>query len=198
MCALVLCVHLIELRTFLQTEYLDSLVMHSPMPRFGDTLRVWRTMESFVDSGKVHRLGIANCYDAAEFQQLYQEARIKPSVLQNRFYSDSNFDTQLREFCRAHNIWYQSFWTLSANREALALPAVQEVAESKGLSPQTLMYAFIMSLPGGYGTPLSGTTSQQHMSEDVAVMERMQNGEAIFESESEIRDFAKILGMPAI
>jgi diketogulonate reductase-like aldo/keto reductase len=155
-------------------------------------------MESFVDSGQVHRLGIANCYNAAEFQQLYEAARIKPSVLQNRFYSDSNFDTQIREICKAHNIWYQSFWTLSANRGALALPAVKALAEAKNLTPQTLMYAFIMSLPGGYGTPLSGTTSQQHMKEDVAIMERMQSGEVIFETESELRDFAQILGMPAL
>jgi diketogulonate reductase-like aldo/keto reductase len=155
-------------------------------------------MESFVDSGKVHRLGIANCYDAAEFEQLYQAARIKPSVLQNRFYSDSDFDTRLRELCQTYNIWYQSFWTLTANRGALALPAVKALAEAKNLTPQTLMYAFIMSLPGGYGTPLSGTTSKQHMKEDVAVMERMQNGEVIFDTESELRDFAHILGMPAL
>ena len=182
----------------LQTDYLDSLVMHSPLQQFEDTLRVWRTMEGFVDKGQVHRLGIANCYDPAEFKQLYAEARIKPTVLQNRFYSDSNFDTELREFCKGSSIWYQSFWTLTANREALALPAVKALADSKGLSPQTLMYAFIMSLPGGYGTPLSGTRSQQHMKEDVAVMERIQNGEAIFESETELMDFAHILGMPAL
>ena len=136
-----------EQEPLLQTDYLDSLVMHSPQEKFADTLRVWRTMEGFVDSGKVHRLGIANCYDAAEFKQLYSEARIKPTVLQNRFYSDSHFDTALREFCKASAVWYQSFWTLTANREALALPEVQALAASKNLSPQTLMYAFIMSLP---------------------------------------------------
>jgi diketogulonate reductase-like aldo/keto reductase len=94
------------------------------MPAFDDTLKVWRTMETFVDSGQVRRLGIANCYDAAEFTSLYKEARIKPSVLQNRFYSDSNFDTQIRKFCQENDIWYQSFWTLTANRAALASPQV--------------------------------------------------------------------------
>lgn len=178
----------------LQTDYLDSLVLHSPLPTFDETLRVWRTMESFVDSGKVRRLGISNCYDPSLFQRVYEDARIKPSVLQNRFYSDSGFDTELRQFCSAHKVWYQSFWTLSANRAALAHPSVKEFAASKNLTPQTLMYAFVMSW--GYGTPLSGTTSEQHMKEDVAVMERMHNGEAIFESENELLSFAKMLGMP--
>lgn len=178
----------------LKTSYLDTLVMHSPFSKFADTLTAWRTMETFVDDGRVRRLGISNCYDFDVFKKLYDEARIKPSVLQNRLYADSNFDTELRAFCKEHGIWYQSFWTLTANRNALAKSSVKEWAESKQLTPQTLMYAFLMSL--GYVTPLSGTTSPHHMAEDVAVMERLQGGEVIFEDEDELRRFAEILGMP--
>jgi aryl-alcohol dehydrogenase-like predicted oxidoreductase len=76
----------------------------------------------------------------------------------------------------------------------LALPEVQQLAEQKGLTPQTYMFAFLMSL--GYVTPLSGTTNTKHMAEDVAVMERMQGGEQIFESEEELRHMAQLLGMP--
>lgn len=178
----------------LHTDYLDSLVMHSPLDTLEHTMQAWRVMETFVDEGKVLRLGISNCYQYDFFTAIYNQARIKPSVLQNRFYSESNFDTNLRKFCKEKNIWYQSFWTLTANRHALALPEVKELAGKKNLTPQTLMYAFMMSL--GYATPLDGTRSQQHMIQDVAVMERMQGGEDIFESEDELRSFAKILGMP--
>jgi diketogulonate reductase-like aldo/keto reductase len=115
-------------------------------------------------------------------------------VLLNRFYAESNFDTKLRQFCKEKGIWYQSFWTLTANRQALATTRVKELAEKKNLTPQTLLYAFMMSL--GYATPLDGTTNKQHMLEDVAVMERMQGGEKIFESEEELKEFAGMLGMP--
>lgn len=178
----------------LKTDYIDSLVLHSPLQRFDDTMKVWRQFEEFVDGGKVLRLGISNCYDYEMFTHLYEEARIKPTILQNRFYSDSNFDTELRKFCKEKNIWYQSFWTLTANRRALAEPAVEEWAESKKLTPQTLLYAFLMSL--GYPKPLDGTTNEKHMAEDVALMKRMQDGEQIFETEEELRKFAGILGMP--
>lgn len=178
----------------LHTGYLDSLVMHSPLDTVEQTMQAWRVMESFVDDGKVLRLGISNCYDYDMFTTIYNQARIKPSVLQNRFYAESNFDTELRAFCKEKNIWYQSFWTLTANRKALALPEVEEMAKKKNLTPQTYMYAFLMTL--GYATPLSGTTSQKHMAEDVAVMERMQGGEVIFESEEELRHMAQLLGMP--
>jgi diketogulonate reductase-like aldo/keto reductase len=169
-------------------------VLHSPLNSLEETLLVWRVMESFVDQGVVKRIGISNTYDYHFFLSLYQEARIKPSVLQNRFYAETSFDTELRTFCKSNNIWYQSFWTLTINRDALAKPEVVSLATDKNLTPQTLMFAFLMSL--GYVTPLSGTTNIHHMAQDVAVMERMQGGEAIFVSEQELRQFAKYLGMP--
>ena len=178
----------------LQTDYLDSLVMHSPMETVEETMAVWRVMESFVDEGKVLRIGMSNCYDYDKFTSIYQMARIKPWVLQNRFYAQSNFDTELRRFCKEEQIWYQSFWTLGANRDALGLAEVRELAEAKGLTPQTYMFAFLMSL--GHFSPLSGTTSRLHMAEDVAVMERIQGGEVFFENEEELRHMAKLLGMP--
>jgi diketogulonate reductase-like aldo/keto reductase len=179
----------------LRTEYVDSLVMHSPLPSMEDTMRVWRTMETFVDDGTVKGLGISNCYDYKMFVRLYDSARVKPRVLQNRFYDKSGFDTELRAFCKANGIWYQSFWTLTANRKALASAKVRALADQKHLTPQTLMYAFLMQL--GH-TPLSGTTSLEHMNEDVAVMERLQRGDLVFDDEKELKYFASLLGMPGL
>lgn len=178
----------------LHTDYLDSLVLHSPFDSIEDTMKAWRTMESFVDQGKVRGLGISNCYDYDTFTTLYEMAIHKPKVLQNRFYAESNFDTELRKFAKKSGIWYQSFWTLTASREALATPAIEELAKSKNLTPQTLMFAFLMSL--GYVTPLSGTTSKEHMAQDVAVMERIQGGEVFFKSDEELRIMAQLLGLP--
>lgn len=177
----------------LHTDYLDSWVMHSPFDDFDDTLKAWRTMEEAVDEGKVMQLGMSNCYDMDTFRDLYFQARHKPKVLQNRFYAETDFDTDLRAFCVEKGVKYQSFWTLTANRKALATPTAHQLAEAKGLTPQTYLYAFLMSL--GYVTPLSGTTSLAHMAEDVAVMERIQGGDLTFSEEEQLR-FAKLLGMP--
>jgi diketogulonate reductase-like aldo/keto reductase len=178
----------------LQTDYIDSLVLHSPLPTIEDTLTVWKAMEDFVDKGVVKRLGISNCYSHDKFKTIYNAARHKPWALQNRFYAESNFDTELRQFCKEQDIKYQSFWTLTANAKALKQPQIKEMAQKRDLTPQTLLYAFLMSL--GYGTPLSGTTSAKHMEQDVAVMKRMQDGEVFFETEEQLRKMAKLLGMP--
>lgn len=177
----------------LKTNYLDSLVMHSPMRTLEDTMKVWRVFESFVDEGWVRQLGVSNCYRMEVFKHIYQESRIKPKVLQNRFYSDSNFDVALRQFCKEHDIRYQSFWTLTVNRQALASPQIKELAGRKNLTPQTLMYAYMMSL--GH-TPLDGTTNRAHMAEDVAVMERIQGGEQIL-TPDEIVWMSQRLGVPS-
>jgi diketogulonate reductase-like aldo/keto reductase len=176
----------------LKTSYLDSWVMHSPERTLDETMVAYRVMEQAVDDGKVLRLGISNCYDYDFFTSIYDMARIKPSVLQNRFYGDSDWDQELRKFCKENSIWYQSFWTLTANRDALATKEVKAWALSKQLSPQTLLYAYLMSL--GYGTPLDGTTNIDHMKEDQALVIRMQGGEKIFANEDEIRRFERILG----
>ena len=176
----------------LRTDYIDSLVLHSPMDSLEDTLRVWRVFESFVEEGIVHHLGISNCYDFKMFEELIENTRVKPSFLQNRFYHESHFDVDLRRLCRERSITYQSFWTLTANRHALKTEQVRNMAHQKNLTPQTLMYAYMMTL--GH-TPLSGTTSSHHMVEDVAIMKRIQGGKIIL-NDDEIFFLTNMLGIP--
>ena len=82
-------------------------------------MQVWKAFEEFVKEGKVHYLGISNCYDLNYFRNLYEQVSVNPSFLQNRFYSDSGYDKGLREFCDSKGIRYQSFWTLTANPHVL-------------------------------------------------------------------------------
>lgn len=176
----------------LKTTYLDSLLIHSPMKNEEETLVVWRVFEDFVNQGKVRNIGVSNMYDFYRFRSLYDQMTIKPSHLQNRFYAESDFfSTQLREFCKEKGILYQSFWTLTGNRAALNSHRAKEMASRKELTPQTLMYAFMMTL--GH-TPLDGTTNKEHMMEDVAIMERIQNGEEIL-NEDDIVEMYSILGI---
>jgi diketogulonate reductase-like aldo/keto reductase len=175
----------------LQTKYLDSLLLHSPMSTMDETLRVWKVFESAVKEGTVHNLGISNCYDVNEFMELYNKVTIKPKVLQNRFYADSNFDIELRQLCKKLGVTYQSFWTLGANRHAHSNSEWQDMARAKGLTSQTLMYAYMMTL--GH-TPLSGTKDDGHMKEDVAIMVRFQDGEEILNKE-EMDKLSTLLGI---
>ncbi|CUF79964.1 aldo-keto reductase, putative [Bodo saltans] len=68
----------------LQTSYIDSIVLHSPLPTLELTVRAWKVLEEFVDQGIIHQLGVSNEYNASRFQQLYEAVRVKPKALQNR------------------------------------------------------------------------------------------------------------------
>ncbi len=105
----------------LQTDYIDSLVLHSPLQSHDLTMEVYHEFEKFVDEGRVKQLGISNLYNLNGLKKLYEDARHKPSVIQNRFYAETNFDSDIRQFCREKNIFYQSFWTLTGTKKYISM-----------------------------------------------------------------------------
>lgn len=152
----------------LQTDYLDGLILHSPLPAKQQLLQVWQAMEGLVEAGGVKQLGISNCYDPAVFQFLYDAASVKPAVIQNRFYADTGYDVDLRNFCRQHNIIYQSFWTLTANPGILANAVIKNLATQYQRTAAQVFFRYLSQIGV---VPLTGTTSADHMQEDLAIFE---------------------------
>lgn len=152
----------------LQTDYLDCLVLHSPMATPNQTLEVWRAMEAISRSGGVKQLGISNCYDLALLESLYEQAEVKPAVLQNRFYAQTGYDRELREFCKAEGILYQCFWTLTANGNVLLHRWMEALAQKHGRSTEQVFFRYLTQI--GI-IPLTGTTSQAHMQDDLAIFD---------------------------
>jgi len=168
----------------LGTTYIDSLVMHSPMPSLEENLEVWRVFEKAVEAGQVRQLGISNCYDPQTFRRIYGSARIKPRVLQNRFYVDSGYDLELRQFCLEHDITYQTFWTLTANPHVLGSPPVQSAAQRLRATPAQILFRWLIQ--SGH-QPLTGTKSSEHMQQDLDVVN-------LALTEEEMRGIGELLG----
>jgi diketogulonate reductase-like aldo/keto reductase len=152
----------------LGTDYLDCIVLHSPLPSAGQTLEVWLTLESLVDTGGVKQLGISNCYQLEQLEALYDSARFKPAVVQNRFYAQTGYDLQIREFCRRHGIIYQSFWTLTANPQVLTHRVVRDLASKHRRTPAQILFRYLTQHEI---VPLTGTRSETHMREDLSIFE---------------------------
>lgn len=148
--------------------HVDGLVLHSPLASRAATLDAWRAMEHWVERGMVRQLGISNCYALAEFDALYRAATIKPAVLQNRFYARTRHDRELRAYCRAHGVVYQSFWTLTANPEALASATLRNLALRHRCAPAQILYRYLTHIDV---VPLIGTSSVAHMREDLAIFD---------------------------
>lgn len=140
--------------------------MHSPLSSLSKTLTVWRVFESLHDQGTVKALGISNVYDLPFLKQLWNEARVKPSIVQNRFYAETDYDQGIRSFCASVGIQYQSFWTLTANPHIIGNRQFRNIAARYHVTQAQLFYRFVMSLGV---CPLSGTTDDQHMEQDQEV-----------------------------
>jgi diketogulonate reductase-like aldo/keto reductase len=164
--------------THLGTAYLDSYVLHAPFQRrgLGDAdWEVWAAMEKFYESGKTKMLGISNVA-ADQLAELCANARHKPMVVQNRCFAALGWDKQVRDICQAQGIIYQGFSLLTANRAVLVDPEIRAIARRLGAGIAQVIFRFAMQIGM---LPLTGTTSEQHMKEDLQAEQFMLSTEEL-------------------
>lgn len=152
----------------LGTDYVDSYVLHAPFQRRGlgaADWEVWSAMEEIYRAGKTKMIGVSNI-TAAQLAQLCVQANAKPMVVQNRCYAALAWDKDVRDICQAQGIVYQGFSLLTANREVLSDPEIGTIARRLGAVPAQIIFRFAMQIGM---LPLTGTTSQKHMDEDLQV-----------------------------
>lgn len=152
--------------------YIDTLVIHSPLRTIDQTIEAWLALETYVPH-RIRNLGISNC-PLSVLRELNSSphVKVKPAVVQNRFYGDTLFDVPLRAFCRENKIIYQSFWTLTANPELVRSNPVQQLAAQANISPAAALYTLVMGL--GDITVLNGTKNQGRMEEDLAAPKKVE------------------------
>jgi diketogulonate reductase-like aldo/keto reductase len=150
----------------LGVDYIDSLVLHSPVFPAEKLHQVWEAFESIYYKDEVGQLGISNCYDLSYLQYMEETFDIQPAVIQNRFYAHSNYDTNIRRWAKERGIIYQSFWSLTANINILNSDTVIDLAVKHGKTQAQIFYRFLHQFDI---VPLIGTTSEQHMEDDLDI-----------------------------
>lgn len=154
----------------LGVERLDSLVLHGPSQRRGlgpADEQAWRAMEALQRAGRVRFVGASNV-SPEQLDALLALAEVTPRFVQNRCFASRGWDAAVRRRCDEAGITYQGFSLLTANRQALAKPAVEQLAERRGVTVAQLVFAFGRAVGM---LPLTGTTSREHMDEDLAALE---------------------------
>jgi len=147
----------------LDLDYMDSYLLHLPTGEYDKLHEAWRAFEALQESGKVRHIGISNVSKRADLESLHKEASTKPSWVQNRFYPRTNYDSEIRDFCAQSDIHYQSYWTLTRNRTLIDM-----FPETEGMSREQIFLRFVMDL--GI-VPVTTTTSEQHMKDDLDVID---------------------------
>lgn len=154
----------------LGTDIIDSYLLHGPTQRSGlgrADWDAWRAMEAIHDSGRARLLGVSN-FTLEQLQELHAGARVRPRFVQNRCYASRGWDRRVREFCTSHEIVYQGFSLLTANRAALAHPELIRIAGHHGRTTSQIVFRFALDMGM---VALTGTTDPEHMRADLDAFE---------------------------
>ena len=152
----------------LHTDYIDSFILHGPYGRWEleeADWEVWGALEKLYQAGRVKMIGVSNV-QALQLQLLCELANVKPMIVQNRCYAALRWDHAVRDICRAHDVVYQGFSLLTANRGVLHHPEIGAIAERCGTGPAQVIFRFARQ--AGM-LPLTGTTNAQRMKENLEI-----------------------------
>ena len=150
----------------LETEYVDSFVLHGPASGHGWTdmdAEVWEAMRIEREAGRARALGVSNV-SLRHLEEFVPHDREQPVFVQNRCYARLGWDREVRRFCAAYNIIYQGFSLLTANVEVLQHPLVAQMARRVQATPAQVIFSFSRQIGM---LPLTGTSSSEHMRQDL-------------------------------
>lgn len=151
----------------LSTDHVDSFVLHGPSSADDwteDDAEVWEAMRRERDAGHARLLGVSNV-SLRHLEQMEASHAEMPSVVQNRCFACLGWDREVRLFCKERKIVYQGFSLLTANPEVLEHRPLIAMAERLNATPAQVVFRFAH----GIGIlPLTGTSDEAHMKQDLA------------------------------
>ena len=151
----------------LETDYVDSYVLHGPASSYGWTeedSETWAAMQRERDAGRTRLLGVSNV-SLFHLQQMGATHGEAPAFVQNRCYARLGWDQSVRRYCNERKIIYQGFSLLTANVEVLRQPLITGIAARENATPAQVIFAFARAMGM---LPLTGTSSAEHMKQDLA------------------------------
>ena len=170
----------------LGTDHVDSYVLHGPASGRGWTeadAEVWDAMTREREAGRTRFLGVSNV-SLRHLEQLMASGGGAPHFVQNRCFARVGWDRDVRAFCADRKIVYQGFSLLTANPEALRHPVVLAAAARNQATPPQVIFRFALAVGM---LPLTGTTDERHMQQDLA-------SESLALSDDEVRAIESLAG----
>ena len=95
----------------LNTDYIDLYLIHHPWDDNHDIVRVWNTLESYVDQGILKSIGVSN-FSEQQLAFLLNHARIKPVVNQIESHP-GNWQHELIAFSKSNQVIPQAWGPIS-------------------------------------------------------------------------------------
>ena len=167
----------------LSCDFVDSFILHGPSSNYdwtADDAEVWEAMRHQRDAGRARLLGMSNV-SLRHLEQMAAAGGEAPAFVQNRCYASLGWDREVRLFCRELGIIYQGFSLLTANVDVVQHSMIATLAARMGATPPQIIFSFARAI--GI-LPLTGTSSEEHMTQDLASLNLMLPRDAVRAIES--------------
>ncbi len=161
----------------LGTDHVESFVLHGSSSGYWTDAdaEVWEAMRKERDAGRTRVLGVSNI-SLRHLEQMAAIGAEMPTFVQNRCYARQGWDREVRLFSREQQIIYQGFSLLTANLEVLHHPVVTRLAAREDVTQPEIIFAFARAIGM---LPLTGTSSVEHMKQDLATSALTLSPEAV-------------------
>lgn len=114
----------------LDLDYIDLYLIHWPTPKYDDYVETFQAMEKLYADGRVKAIGVCN-FHIEHLVRILNECEVVPVV--NQVECHPYFQQNaLKEFCKKHDIYIESWSPLHQGGEVLEDPVVNEIAEKHG------------------------------------------------------------------
>lgn len=146
--------HLRKSLQFLQTKYVDLLLIHHP---HGQVAKIWAEMEKCYEMGITKAIGTSN-FNVKDFEELKKTQKIGPMVNQGEchpFFTNED----VYEYCRQNGILFMAH-TPTARSKVANSKVISEIAKKYGKTNQQIVLRW--HYQKGI-VPIVSTTSKEHM-----------------------------------
>ncbi len=148
-------------------NYVDSYLIHQPVPRYSEleyterNISVWKEMKKLASEGKIKHIGVSNFLER-HIIQLIEASDTVPEI--NQLEINPQFQQRgLAEFCKKNGITVQSWGPLTVTEEKVKT-ALQLIADKYGVSQAQV--ALKWNIQSG-NTPICFSKNIQHLIENL-------------------------------
>ena len=116
----------------LDIGYIDMMLLHHPGT---NDVKAYQAMEKYVGEGKIHSLGLSNCY-VEELTEFLPQVTIKPALVQNEIHPYYQ-EKEVVPFIQANGIVVQCWYPLGGRgytADLLGNETIQMIASAHGVS----------------------------------------------------------------
>jgi 2,5-diketo-D-gluconate reductase A len=114
----------------LNTDYVDLLLIHWPLPRRGEFISTWKTFERLQAQGKARSIGVSN-FKPSHLEQLMWACDVVPAVNQIQLNPSVTRSADCA-YHEHHGIVTESYSPLGAGSGLLSAPVLQRLARKHG------------------------------------------------------------------